>query len=106
MAGEKNLGPDYYYTGQDSGDNECALVGDDQDITRWAGFSSTRPLVPPQPDTPGTDGLLCFGSAHLAGFHMALCDGSVRLINYSIDPEIHLRLANRKDGLPIDAKSF
>ena len=47
-----------------------------------------------------------FRQRHLAGFHMALCDGSVRLINYSIDPEIHLRLANRKDGLPIDAKSF
>jgi prepilin-type N-terminal cleavage/methylation domain-containing protein len=106
LAGEKNLGPDWYYTGQDSGDNECALVGDDQDITRWAGFSAARPLLPPLVDTPGYPGQLCFGSAHLVGFQMALCDGSARLVNYSIDPEIHLRLANRKDGLPIDARSF
>jgi hypothetical protein len=37
---------------------------------------------------------------------MALCDGSVRLMNYSLDLETHRRLCNRKDGLTIDAKKF
>ena len=37
---------------------------------------------------------------------MSFCDGSVRSVSYTIDPEIHRRLGNRKDGLPIDASKL
>ena len=42
------------------------------------------------------------GSAHAAGFNIALCDGSVRTISYSIDAATHANLGNRKDGVAIN----
>jgi hypothetical protein len=30
----------------------------------------------------------------------------VRTINYEIDPEVHRRLGNRRDGLPIDGSQY
>ncbi len=102
LLGEKSLNPDAYATGTDPSDNECALMGDNPDITR-----NTNPAYGTLlPDTPGVSYGNIFGSAHLDGFQMALCDGSVRLIDYSIDPETQRRLGNRCDGLVIDAKKF
>lgn len=44
-----------------------------------------------------------FASAHIGAYNMAFCDGSVRLIGYTINGTVHARLANRKDGHVIDA---
>ena len=108
LCGEKCLNPDYYTTGQDGGDNESALTGDNMDIVRWAAlqYMISPPYYGALPDTPGVPDCDLFGSAHLNGFQMAFCDGSVQMMNYSIDSETHRRLADRKDGLPIDAKKW
>lgn len=48
----------------------------------------------------GTNPHFSFGSAHAGGFGMAMADGSVHSITYSIDGAIHAYLANRKDNMP------
>ena len=44
LLGEKYLDPDYYFTGKDGGDNEDALMGDNEDIDRFA-RSDLRPAA-------------------------------------------------------------
>jgi hypothetical protein len=46
-----------------------------------------------------------FGSAHSAGCYFAMCDGSVQLVSYDIDAEMHRRLGNRHDGLVVDIEA-
>jgi len=99
MFGEKYMNADWYTTGYDAGDNEYMLMGDNGDITRWAGEAEN---YPPKQDTPGYHHWRLFGSAHAGTFNMVFCDGGVRPIAYDIDLVIHGRLANRKDGVPVD----
>lgn len=108
LLGEKLINPNDYITGLDGGDNESALVGDNADNTRWSGWSSSQIWLPMQDARNDDDDnyIWRFGSAHSAGCHMAFCDGSVRSISYTIEPEVHRCLCNRKDGSAIDAKKL
>ena len=101
MLGEKYLNPDLYYNGQGGGDNQYIYEGFDRDTHRWA-----RLDTPPLQDMPGADLVFNFGSAHTNGFQMALCDGSVQMMSYTIDPLVHSYLGNRKDGMTIDGKKW
>jgi prepilin-type N-terminal cleavage/methylation domain-containing protein len=98
LLGEKYLNPDSYFTGEDWGDNHNVYSGDDMEIVR---FGATG-MIPAQ-DRPGLVAYFAFGSAHATGCHMAMCDGSIREIVYTIDFEIHRRLSNRRDELVVDA---
>ena len=101
LIGEKSLNSDSYYDSEDPADDQCPYMGHDWDIARYTALD-----MPPMQDTPAYDDYRGFGSAHAVGLNMAFCDGSVHMISYSINPEIHRRLGNRKDGLTIDAKKW
>jgi type II secretory pathway pseudopilin PulG len=101
LIGEKYVNPADYATGKDPGDDQPIFLGYDNDSQRTTGL-----LNPPQQDTLGLTDTHCFGSAHSTSFHMALCDGSVRAINYTIDREIHRRLGNRNDRLAVTGSDF
>jgi len=100
LIGERMLNPDRYFDGGLCANDQGWDLGYDFDVNRW---TNVRPF----PDTPGYGG--CdrnFGSAHTTGFHMALCDGSVRRFNYDIDFDIHNKLGHRSDGSKIDVNSL
>jgi prepilin-type N-terminal cleavage/methylation domain-containing protein len=96
---EKYLGPDWYSTGTQAGDNNPPYGGFDWDYSRWTN-------LPPLQDTPGFSDNTRFGSVHANGFHAAYCDGSVQFLNYSINPTAHANLGNRLDGAMIDGKKY
>jgi prepilin-type N-terminal cleavage/methylation domain-containing protein/prepilin-type processing-associated H-X9-DG protein len=95
LAGEKNLDPNGL-RGFQGDDNEGYTSGWDHDTMRYANTS-----YPPLRDTPGIGNTQRFGSSHSAGVNFVFCDGSVKLIPYSIDPLIYSYLSNRQDGKAI-----
>jgi prepilin-type N-terminal cleavage/methylation domain-containing protein len=109
FAGEKYLCPDCYYTGSDGSDNDTALEGFDWDVNRWvtyvdpsSGNVTNASSFAPMQDTPGFNcgsgqGEYRFGSAHLEGFHVVMCDGSVHLLSYLVDLHVYSYLGSRND---------
>lgn len=99
MVGEKYLMPDAYNLSPGSsliknfGDDQSCWSGDDLDTCRNADNT-----LPPLPDQPGLELWASFGSAHAGVFQMAMVDNSVHSISYGIDPVLHERLGNRRDG--------
>ena len=98
--GEKYLNPDSYDSGWSGADNENLYGGFDNDH-----YQTTNPDVgQPMRDRPGLGNGMIFDSGHAGGFQVAMCDGSVTLMKYNIDAEVHRRLGNRKDGQPVGAQ--
>jgi prepilin-type N-terminal cleavage/methylation domain-containing protein/prepilin-type processing-associated H-X9-DG protein len=98
FAGEKYLDPNVYYTGSDGADNDTCLEGNDWDVNRWV-----QTGYPPMQDTRGVnDCSPGFGSAHSSGCQFVFCDGSVKMLNYSINFATYQSLGVRNDGTPLD----
>ena len=104
LFGEKYLNTANYATNTDAGDDQNMYTGYQDDIIRWTGTGSDHSYAPRQDQN--ADGIMIFGSAHSGGFHVAMCDGSVRSVGYSIDLETHRRLGDRQDGMPIDTNKI
>lgn len=86
MVAEKGIPRREYRTGASVQDDEPAYGGTDTIVF------STHPPVHDR--YQGTS----MGSAHLGGFNVVFCDGSVRIISYSIDLQLHYALSTRFGG--------
>lgn len=99
LAGEKSINPDMYTTGWDFGDDQTIYNGGWRDVVRFS--KRMNQLLPLVRDQPGKDTSWHFGGVHVHGVNFAMCDGSVRSVNYSVQPELHIALTSRDDGTVI-----
>ncbi len=95
LVGEKNLNAAVLNDARINAgdDNSGAVVGYDWDNIRWA-------TEPPAPDrfVPNSDlSDTRFGSSHPAGFNAVFCDGSVRVVSYSVKPTVFQYACIRND---------
>jgi prepilin-type N-terminal cleavage/methylation domain-containing protein/prepilin-type processing-associated H-X9-DG protein len=97
LIGEKYVSRLHYFDFQDPGYDQSMFSGVDLDLNRWV-------LKSPRTDDDAVDERR-FGSAHAGGCFFVFCDGHVRFISENINPEVHRRLGNRRDGevVPGDA---
>ncbi len=93
LLGERYLHFSNYDSGSPGDDDQSWDSGYDWDVNRW---TNVAPLF--DQNNFSTSASQHFGSAHLATFNMAFCDGNVRPIPYDIDPNVHLSLGARNDG--------
>jgi prepilin-type N-terminal cleavage/methylation domain-containing protein/prepilin-type processing-associated H-X9-DG protein len=102
MLGDKRLNRHFLGMFQ-SDDNEGYTDGWDHDVERY-----TDRYHPPLPDYSKTsgDGAQRFGSSHTGGFMVAMCDGSVHLITYGIDPLVFQALGTRDGGEEVNGSSW
>jgi hypothetical protein len=91
LIGEKQVPPSFYINGGSPHENETALTGYNNDNYR-------NGSVVPLHDRSGVYHSFAWGGVHLGGIYMVMCDGSVRRINWSIDPAVHLSLSHRADN--------
>lgn len=106
IVGEKFMGLDDYTSGKEPGDLYSAYSGDDLSLIRWGSQTLTPHLdqvVVASSAATFTNPNLRFGSSHPAGWHVAMGDGSVKLLSFTLDPITHQLLATR--GKKIDPSS-
>ena len=90
LIGEKYVSANTYSDGSDPGDSSPMLAGYASGNVRWA-------YEPPTPDKKNATHASAFGSAHAGGWNAAFADGSVKTLSYTIDPDLHKKLAARDD---------
>ena len=86
LIGEKYVQANAYTDGSDPGDSSVLYAGYSASNVRWGS-------EPPSQDKANESHVNAFGSAHSGIWNVAFGDGSVRSINYNINPATHKNLS-------------
>lgn len=104
VIGEKWVPTQHYETGSWAADDWQMFVGFQDDTVRSTYYNGFEGSHTPRPDTADPDAIASdvqrelFGSAHPGGCQFAMCDGSVSLLVFDIEPEAFRQLGHRADG--------
>jgi len=101
LLGERYVDESKRESGDSGNDNESWVQGTNNDMVR-TGYR--QPCKDEVDSVPGNE--LAFGSSHHAAFAMAFGDGSVRWIEYAIEPTVHASLSHRKDGKVVASSAY
>jgi hypothetical protein len=107
LLGEKRMNLSFVTTECQADDNDGYVGGYQDDVVRWGAW-------PPEQDTfaaaenystihPRT---FQFGSSHSAGAQFVLGDGSMRLINFTVNADVFRRACCRNDGEAFDTSAL
>ncbi|QDU56104.1 DUF1559 domain-containing protein [Aeoliella mucimassa] len=113
--GERYLPESKYETGDWIADDWSMYTGFQDDTARSTFYDGLLPTHQPAPDSTVQDDFKetdaiwnnqkvrvepwreVFGGPHPGGVVMAMCDGSVDLVEYDIDPQVYRRMGHRSD---------
>jgi prepilin-type N-terminal cleavage/methylation domain-containing protein len=100
LAGEKQLNRATFGTSADDNESYCTpgWTGD-WEVYRGGGARPAADVTEPGEYAPRDR----FGSAHRGGFAVVFCDGSVRVVRYSVDPTTWARACVRNDNQAFNA---
>jgi prepilin-type processing-associated H-X9-DG protein len=97
FAGEKSIPIEAHEAGWNPNDDQSCWNGDDLDTVATTEFVM-RLDYSVKTKQAGRVGVP-FGSAHRDGVNMLFCDGSVQMVTYDVDLEIHRQFGNRRDRM-------
>jgi prepilin-type N-terminal cleavage/methylation domain-containing protein len=103
LAGEKRMNASWL-TQQQADDDEGYVAGFQDDVIRWGAVGTPYGDLVPAPDFNDViwplkmPRIQQFGSSHVLGANFVACDGAVRFLAFTINPETFSRLCSIKDG--------
>jgi len=105
LAGEKRMNVSFCTSETQADDNDGYVGGFQDDVIRWGAVGTKYGNLVPTPDVSGEayttstmyPNIYQFGSSHVLGTNFVACDGAVRFLAFTIDPETFSRLCSIKD---------
>jgi prepilin-type N-terminal cleavage/methylation domain-containing protein len=105
LVGEKYVDKAIASTKSDCNDDQGWTDGWDNDMICFAMDGKGGNILTPLPDGDGATCGLVFGSNH-QGLHVVCCDGSVRHVNFNVDPRNWVIFCQINSAVPVDLSSF
>jgi prepilin-type N-terminal cleavage/methylation domain-containing protein len=109
LVGEKRMNRTYCTTDEQPDDKDGYVGPFQDDVVRFGGAGTPFGDLVPAPDVSGAPfdwdslrpNIYQFGGSHTSGANFVACDGAVKMLAFTIDPQTFSRLCAIKDQQPV-----